>query len=376
MKKHKWFSIFLAFTFLTVTISFSGCAKEDIIIGFSGNLTGTSSEIAIDAMYGAQLAVADLNAAGGIKGHRLKLLIEDDGGTTATAVTADERLKEQGACAIIGHIISGVAQESFNNTNSEHFVMISPTISSSTYYGANDYFYALVTESVYQSRYISQFMMKQKYKNVGYLYQRENENYSKAFVKNTSVPLMEKGISTAFMESFSSSDANSVNATVDMIKNAKLDALVISGSAYDVAYYAQVMEKNDCLVPIFCSTWAMSDELITIAGPAAEGIYTINTYDSSSATPTFLEFEKKYKNTYGRAPTFASVYAYESVLYLAEALKISDNFTGNDIKKALDSFSSIKGLQGKININDNGEAVRDMYLFQVRNQTFVRVDVS
>lgn len=376
MQEHKWFRLLFIFFLVKSTLLLTGCGKEDITIGFSGNLTGTSSEIAIDAMYGAQLAVSDFNAKDTVHGRHLNLIIEDDGGTADTAVSADERLKEQGACAIIGHIISGVAQESFTNTNADHFVMISPTMSSSTYYGADDYFYALVTESIYQSKYISKFLLHQGYKKIGYLYQLENENYSYAFVTNTNAPLKEEGIEPAFVEAFSSSDADSFSATVNEIKEADLDALVIAGSAYDVAYYAQVMEKNGCLVPVFTSTWAMSDELITIAGPAAEGIYTINTYDSSSATPAFLKFEESYQNTYGRSPTFASVYSYESVMYLADALKISKSFSGDNIKKALDSFSSIEGLQGQITINENGEAVRDMYLFQVQNQAFVRVDAE
>jgi len=155
----------LIVSILLLTFSLTGCEKKPIIIGFSGNLTGTSSEIAVDSMYGAQMAVSKINQANGINGHLIEFIIEDDGETVKTAREADKRLVEKGACAIIGHNISGVEEESFKGTNQDHVVMISPTISSPDFFGVNDYFYTMVTESTYETKYISEFMEKQKYKN-------------------------------------------------------------------------------------------------------------------------------------------------------------------------------------------------------------------
>ena len=50
--------IVLIVSIILLTFTLTGCEKKPIIIGFSGNLTGTSSEIAVDSMYGAQMAVS------------------------------------------------------------------------------------------------------------------------------------------------------------------------------------------------------------------------------------------------------------------------------------------------------------------------------
>ena len=364
----------LTLSILLLTLSLTGCEKKPIIIGFSGNLTGTSSEIAIDSMYGAQMAVSKINQANGIKGRPIELIIEDDGETVKTAREADKKLVEKGACAIIGHNISGVEEESFKGTNQDHIVMISPTISSSDFFGLNDYFYTMVTESTYETQYISQFMEKQNYKKIGYLYQLNNETYSRTFVKNTQAPLLKAGFSTAFMEGYAIADKKDFDKTMSLIRNSGIDALVIAGSAYDVAYYAQEMYKYNCMVPIYTSTWAMSEDLISIAGPAAEGIYSINTYDSHSASQSFRDFENDYVQAYGSSPTFAAVYSYEAVMLLAKAIENSDSTSSEDIKKSLDKISVFTGLQEDIKINEFGDAIRQMHLFQVQNQSFVKVD--
>ncbi len=360
--------------FLIALFLFSGCTKKPIKIGFTGNLTGTSSEIAVQGMYGTMLAVEEINAQGGINGRSIELIVEDDGGSDATAVEADKKLIEAGVSAIIGHMISGVAGKAVPYINEAEMIMISPTISSSQFAYKDDYFYSMVPISEFQSVRIVQALNDYDYKRIGYLYQLENERYSLGFVNDIISGMSVTDITPTFIEGFSLVEESVFNENLDQILTSNVEALVIAGPAYDVARFAQVLYSKNQTLPIFTSTWAMGSDLIEIAGPAADGIFTINSYDSSSATDTFITFENNYMNKYGETPTFASVYAYEGMMMLKNAMEACDKITGPNIKRALTENSSFSGLQGTVTLDEFGDAHREMFLFQVENSRYKRID--
>ncbi|MDK2807348.1 MAG: branched-chain amino acid transport system substrate-binding protein [Clostridiales bacterium] len=369
------FGVMLLLVVLVVVVFvFIWYHRKPILIGYSSNLTGTSSEIAVEGMYGAMMAVQEVNKSGGIKGREIKLIIKDDGNTEKTALEADKELVSQGVKAIIGHSISGVFGLSFSYINSIGMVMVSPSISSSDFAHQNDYFYTMVPISEYQSERISQALTDYHYKKTGYLYQKENERYSKGFVEDTAKYLKKQNLNPTFMEYYSQKDEDSFQKAANLIVNSEIDSLVISGPAYDVARFAQILYSKHIKLPIFTSTWSMSTELLSIAGPAAEGIFTINSYDSASDTSDYKEFYRKYKELYNEEPTFSSVYSYEGCMLLLKALKESAGFDGVDIKAAIESNSSFVGLQGDVSLDENGDAHRNMYLFEVVNGEFERVD--
>lgn len=371
MVKKKSLIALLLISLITVLV---GCEKKPIFIGYSSNLTGTSSEIAVEGMYGAMMAVNEINEEGGINGREVQLVIKDDGNSDETALKTDKELVEQGVCAIIGHSISGVAGLTIPYINSIEMVMVSPTISSTNFAYQDDFFFSMVPVSTYQSKRISEAILDYNYHKTGYLYQIENERYSKSFVEDVQERLEVQGLSSSFISDYSQADEETYDQAIDLILSSDIDSLVIAGAAYDVARFAQILFSKDVHLPIFTSTWAMSSELLSIAGPAAEGIYSINSYDNSSISEDFKAFYDQYMDLYQEEPTFASVYSYEGTMMLLRALMKSDSFKGSDIKKAMESNSSFEGLQGDVTLDEYGDAHRTMYLFKVVNGKYERVD--
>jgi len=94
--------------FAVLTLS---AAPKDIIIGLSIPVTGSQAAGGQQALYGAQLAVEEMNKAGGIKlsdgYHKVKIIYEDDKGDTTLCDTTVRRLVSNGAVAILGPYFSG-----------------------------------------------------------------------------------------------------------------------------------------------------------------------------------------------------------------------------------------------------------------------------
>ena len=366
--------LFRALVMLGVLLMVTSCKKEPITIGFTANLTGTGSEVAVTGMYGALTAVQLINEQGGIDGREVVLIIEDDNNSVSGARNADQRLIEQGALGIVGHMMSGVASESIDYINKQKVVMVSPTISSSNFSGKDDYFYTLMPISEYQSARISKGIMDKGFTKTGFLYQLENNMFAESMVDDTIVFYEDLDHKVVFKESYSYIHEASFKRVIDKIEAEGVDSLVIAGSAFDVAKYAQMMAIKGLKIPIFTSTWTMSPDLMAVGGPTTEGIYTVNAFDSSNSSQAFETFTKAYEATYGTVPIFSSVYAYEATNLLLEAIKASDSMDGPSIKAAMTGLRELDGLQGDISINEYGDATREVFLFQVKNGEFVKVD--
>ena len=91
-------SLLLCFTLLV-----GGCSQpKPVKIGFAGGLTGRLADLGTGGRDGALLATEDLNAAGGIKGARVELLVRDDKSDVQTALEVDRELLDAGVVAIVG----------------------------------------------------------------------------------------------------------------------------------------------------------------------------------------------------------------------------------------------------------------------------------
>lgn len=111
-------------------LALSACSDSSpILIGFSGQLTGKIADIGVPARNGVQLAVETINAAGGINGRKLKLIIKDDGNTPEQAIRVDQELINAGVIAVIGHFTSTQTMAALPLFNKNKVVLLSPTTS-------------------------------------------------------------------------------------------------------------------------------------------------------------------------------------------------------------------------------------------------------
>lgn len=98
---------------LSLVFAFTACGKggsdDTIKLGILCSLTGNSQTNGGYAQQGAKMAVEEINAAGGINGKQIELVIEDDGGKADTAINAYNKLQSQKVVAIVGPMLSSLA---------------------------------------------------------------------------------------------------------------------------------------------------------------------------------------------------------------------------------------------------------------------------
>ena len=94
---------------LTALVAFSGIAKADIMIGVAGPLTGPNAAFGAQLQKGAEQAAADINAAGGINGEKIKLELGDDVSDPKQGVSVANKFVADGVKFVVGHFNSGVS---------------------------------------------------------------------------------------------------------------------------------------------------------------------------------------------------------------------------------------------------------------------------
>ena len=173
---------------------------------------------------------------------------------------------------------------------------------------------------------------------------------------------------------FSSAAEPDYRPFVDALKIADPDVLLIVASAVDTALIAQQVQLSDLPVQLLTSNWALTGDLLLNGGDAVLGILTIASYSESNRSEEYQAFETRFITEYGRKPTFAASYGYESALVLAAALEKTGGQSAG-LREALLQTGQLTGINGLISFDAYGDVLRNLYLVEVRDIGFETIDV-
>lgn len=352
-----------------------GCGSDPLKIGYAGSLTGSNSELGVNGMYGAQLAVDEINASGGIKGKKIELITKDDKGNKKTALEADREMIKEGCIAIVGHMTSDMAEMLVPYINEQKILMISPTMAIASLSDKDDYFLRLIPTTKQQAVALAGQIKKLDIADVLILYSNENAAFAECLTANLVSILDKSDIQSEKLEKFEFSTPADYRDTASMIGNSKVDGVVIIASADIVSDLSQAMRNAgaDNGKTVFLPAWSMTNDLLAHGGNAVEGFYGVSFIDYESKERKYLDFRQKYKKKYEYEPTFASILSYESVMVLAEAMKGSGAMDTDRLKQYIMNKKVFDGLQGEFTINRYGDTDRQIFLYQIRNNKFSRV---
>ncbi len=363
------------FTFsISILLLFSMCSNQgDILIGYVGGLTGIGSELGRSGMYGALLAVEDVNAAGGVMGRNIRLEIKDDKSNSEVAVKVDQELYDLGCRIIIGHMISGVSQQAVAFANERKILMISPTIATDALTGIDDYFIRLIPDNLTQAQLISKHIGASNVNRLAIIQTSSNLAFSQVIIDFIRNDLSKKGVVKIDTITYDSSKKMDYFAITQQLIALKADGVVILTPADETSRFAQVFKLSNFTTNVFLPAWAMTNDLLHWSGKTAEGFYGVNYVNFDSQDEKFVVFEQRYFQYYGNQPTFSSILAYESVMVAVQAMQSVKSTIPLRVKTEILKIKDFVGISGKFEIDSFGDVHREISLFQIRNGKFTKV---
>jgi branched-chain amino acid transport system substrate-binding protein len=245
-------------------------ARADVLIGMAGPLTGKIAWFGEQYERGAALAVADLNAAGGVLGQQVQLITADDFCDPEQAVAAARKLVSDGVILVVGHHCSGASIPASAVYAAAGVLMIVPVSTNPmlTELGRANVFrvnYRDDAAGVVAGDYLSDHWPDKK---IAILH--DDTTFGKGIAESTRKQLNRRGVTEAIYQAYVPGKVN-YGTEIAALQAADIDVLYIGGYHTEIALMARAARDRDYLVQIVASGVLASEEFGLIAGPAAEG---------------------------------------------------------------------------------------------------------
>jgi branched-chain amino acid transport system substrate-binding protein len=338
------------------------------------------AEHGIPSRRGVEMAVAEVNQAGGIKGQKVELIVEDEKDSPMAAVNAVQKLVNvDKVVALVGPMTSGDIMAATKNIDEAKVTTITPTATTPKLSGATAYVYRGCSRIDAQSKALTDYVAKNwKPKTVGILF--SNEPYGKGCAEVFGKDFEKLGIKVVATESFMRGSRD-FKAQLTTIKAANPDILFIPGYTPETApaaAQARQLGMNQRILGVYGD---MDPEYPKLAGAAAAGHLIAGEYDEDYNTPKNQKFKEAYyalakKNNDPVNIMFAALCYDATSLVLAGMQK--NGPTSDGVKKFLDEVKDFDGVTGKLSFNKEHDVQRagtkGVYLLEIKDGRYVKVE--
>ena len=358
----------IAFSILGL-LSFSACTKKnanEIVIGQFGSMTGSEATFGISTDEGIKLAIDEANAAGGIKGKKIKLVTMDNQGKAEEAAAVVTRLIEQEKIvALLGEVASSRSLAAAPIAQGRKIPMITPSSTNPKVTEVGDYIFRVCFIDPFQGTVMAKFATETlKLKKVAILRDMKSD-YSVGLADFFTQKYKELGGTIVAEQTYQSGDVD-FKAQLTQIKSKNPDGIYIPGYYTEVGLIArQVRELGIKAILMGGDGWD-SSKLSEIGQDAVNGSYFSNHYSSESTDPAAVEFMNKFKARYGKNPDGLSAMGYDAALVLIHALKAAPDLTPKAIRDELAKIKDFQAATGKITIDEKRNASKNAVVVQVQ----------
>lgn len=334
--------------------SMSGMAAEAIRIGVSGPFTAGSAPMGVSMRDGVRLAVAEINAKGGVLGRKIELVERDDEAKNERGVQiAQELINKEKVVATVGYINTGVALASQRFYQQAQIPVMNNVATGSVVTkqfekDKQNYIFRNSANDTIQSEMIVQEAVdRRKFKKVAIL--ADSTNYGQLGRQDLEKALEKRGIKPVTEEKYNIGDVD-MTAQLLKAKQAGAEIVLTYGIGPELAQIANGMEKIGWHVPIVGSWTLAMANFVDNAGKNGEGTRMPQTFIQDGDTPKRKAFIEAYVKAYnpqgGRMPSAVSAaQGYDSIYLLAAAIKQAGSTDGPKIAAALENLNEkIEGV--------------------------------
>jgi len=153
---------------------------------------------------------------------------------------------------------------------------------------------------------------------------------------------------------------------LQVIQDSRADAIVLWTDVTPAAMILQQMQELGMKQRVFGSHRTIGDELIKLAGPAAEGFEAVYPYDPSRTDPLWQDFVARYEARYHEKPDHFAALAYDEMRILLDAICRAGLNRGR-IRDALTGLTNYKGVTGAMIFDPNCKNIAPLYLGHIHN---------
>ena len=346
-------------------------ARAEILIGLAGPLTGTNAWVGEQMERGVAMAVADLNAAGGILGEQLRLMTADDFCDPEQAVAATKKLVSDGVTLVVGHMCSGASIPASQIYEAAGVLMISPYSSNPmlTELGRANVFRFINRDDVVGTvigNYLADHWPDQK---IAILH--DDTTFGKGIAELTNEQLNRRGLTEIVYQAYVPGQ-NNYGAEIDKLQAADVAVAFIGGYHTEIALMARAARDRGYPLQLIAGLGLTTEDFGLIAGPGAEGALFPDVPDPrgrAEAAPVVERFQAS-----GFEPQGYTLYAYGIVQVWAQAAEKAGSLELQAMIASLRKHQ-FDTVVGPINFDEKGDlAVPNLIWYIWRGGTYAPLE--
>ena len=352
---------------------------ETVKIGALFAVTGGASFLGAPEARTAEMVVEEINAAGGVDGRKLELVIKDTAGNPEKAISfAKQLIEEDKVVAIIGPSTSGETMQIKDLCESYKTPLISCAAAEAIVDPVASYVFKTPQKDSYVANWIFSTMQDMGISNIGIV--GANTGFGNAGLGQLEKYAPEYGINIIAKETYDSS-ATDLTAVLTKLKARDVEAVVNWSIVPAQSIVPKNMKQLGMDVPLFQSHGFGNIKYAEAAGAAAEGIIfpagQLLVAEKLPADHPQKEITAAYKSQYevkfNEPVSGFGGYAYDGILLIAKAIEISGGADRDSIRDGLESITNFAGASGVFNMSPedhNGLGMNSIEMLTVKDGQF------
>jgi len=300
-------------------VSLAGCGESEAKtyrIGATGPLTGSTSSYGISVNQGAQLAVDEINAAGGLNGVLFTFDMKDDKGTAADAASAYDALYDAGMQVSLGSVLSGSCESFAQRAAQDNVFFITPSASAANVIADRKNAFRVCFGDPDQGILAAQNLTS-RYTKIGAIYDT-SDTYSSGIFEAFEEEMKKLGVSFE-VRTFDAETKKDFSSQVEALKNCEVIFLPIYYTEAGLIARACTAKDEGHIALFGCDGLdGVADE---IDDSVENPISYITPFDVNSSDAKVQAFVKGYREKYGSAPDQFAADGYDAIYAIYEGMK-------------------------------------------------------
>lgn len=360
----------------------AGTSGKELIIGASGPLTGNTASYGQAVQKGAQLAVDEINAAGGVNGITLKLDFQDDENNAQKANNAYNIVKDNGAKVFMGTVTSGPCVSVVELAQEDNMFMITPSGTAVDCIKYDNAFRVCFNDPMQGTASAEYIATKQLGSKIGIIYD-SSDVYSSGIFQAFKAEAANRGLEIVSEQAFTSSNNTDFSVALQKIKESNADLVFLP------IYYKEassiLQQARDAGLSV---KWFGCDGLDGVIGQLqddaalAEGVMLLTPYAADSKEEKSAKFTQAYKDKYnGETPIQFAADAYDAIYAIKAAIEkagiedvsMSISDLCDQLKVAMTEIT-LEGVTGTITWSADGEPSKEPKGMVIQNGGYTAMD--
>ena len=359
---------------LTHQISKASATDKEgkLTIAMVTSLSNYAAPYGVSHQNGLELALAEINKAGGVKSQKIELLTYDDEGDPRQAAAGAQKFADmQNVLAIAGSCLSSNTLAMVPITDRAKIPHTAVSSSSQKLSGMSKYFFRMaIQDDKVGGLMVDLSQDKFKPKKIALLYL--NNDYGKGLLASIEPQVKKYGVTLTSAQTYRATDKD-YSALLTKVKAEMPDVLLIGSTYNDGGLIVKQAREMGLMMPIVGPTGLYNPQYMEIAGKAVANTYFLGVFVPNNPDPKVQEFVKKYKGKYGIEPDTFAALAYDQGYVLKDAMDkaaAKGAITRESLREAM-AASSYKGITGTVTFDAKGDWVRPYLLVTIKDREFV-----